>query len=217
MEKTPILLKDKKFVELFEHCAELYKEWAVYDIEQQGVINELGTQYVDGYIEGDKLDLEKSKKHDEYLDAFCAFMDKLGKTSKASAERAVEVLGENPSFETIESNLMAEIKYSEIPLFDSDYKFLAKHVDQFAASEEKIIAMQRGRSCEYPNLEVVKKGLEARGLKEIINQIDAIDVMYYHIDYEKAMSPETQALVDIINRYVYATLEKTASQPGEKE
>lgn len=217
MKKTPVLLQDKQFAELFERCAKLYKEWAVYDVEQQAAINALGDKYVDGYFSEKNIDIEKSKKHDEYLEAFCAFMDELGKASKAASERAVEVLGTNPSFEAIEANLMAEIKYSEIPLFDSDYKFLAKHVDQFASTEEKIIAMQRGRSYEYPNLEVVRETLKKRGFNEILNQIDVIDTMYYHIDYEKAMSPETQALVDIINRYAYATLEKTASQPGIQE
>ena len=217
MEKIPKLLEDKKYAELFKQCVEVAVAWNAYDDKQRRMVEKLADAFSEGFIDSDEFYSQKDELEDKYVSDSTDFITTSINSSEKAAKRAVEVLGDNPSFDTIDANLRAEIKYSDIELGDMDYEFLSKHMNKFAVVNDKMIVMQRGRSYVYPNLEVVENELKTKGFKKIENVQDADYVTYYHMDYERAMPAEVQALVHVIERFLGEALEKAGVQPGEQE
>lgn len=219
--KVANLSQDEKYIRLYEDLVDEIRESVLSESKRNGEMTYLWQLYADCAISEEEFNNRREKLNAEELDEFANIATRLTKKAYSAGKYALKVLGENPSFEAIDNNLKAEIKYSSLPLVDADYRFLALLMGNFVRGQEIIVAMQRGKSHIYPNLEVVAKGLEEKGLKEVTDEHLVNEVLYRHTDYGKSDSSWTQATMEVIGAYTVARneLEKKASssQPGDAQ
>lgn len=217
--KVPNLTQDEKYIRLYEDLVDEIRESVLTESKRNGEMTYLWQLYADCAISEEEFNNRREKLNAEELDAFANIATRLTKKAYSAGKYALKVLGENPSFEAIDNNLKAEIKYSSIHLVDDDYRFLAQIMSKFVRGEDIIIAMQRGRSYIYPNLDIVAKVLKENGLEEVLDEQLASEILYRHVDYGKSDSSWTQAKMEVIGAYTVARneLEKKASssQPGD--
>lgn len=167
MKKTKNLLQDEKYSQLFEGVVKSLQGLEDFLRSHEQAKEDLWDLYENGEIE-----LGEKEERDEALDNEFAgittdHIRDIRKSSKDAGSYVLEVLGENPDFETVDNNLRGEISLHKIPEEMIDFELLAKAIDKYAKNDEIIIVVLRGKIIIYPNLESVETKLREMGIPEI--------------------------------------------------